>query len=98
MPSRSSDTPRSCSASRASRSHTAQFVAMMRISSCKDSLDDMRRVTLAHQSCGSSDVEIADFECVLFDKLAPWLDHVAPQRAEKFLGFPPPPKIPPPHR
>src|SRR5271167_1132875 len=87
MPSRSSSTPKSCSASRASRSHTAQFVTMMRISSCKDSLDDMRRVTLAHQSCGSSDVEIADFECVLFDKLAPWLDHVAHQRAENFLGF-----------
>src|SRR5271167_2045467 len=87
MPSRSSSTPKSCSASRASRSHTAQFVAIMRISSCKDSLDDMRRVTLAHQTCGSSDVEVADVERVLFDELAPRLDLVAHQRAEDFLSF-----------
>src|ERR1700733_6838309 len=88
MPSRPIATPRFCSASRASRSHTAQFVTMMRISSYKDSLDDMRCSQPTHQSLrGSSDVEVADFERMLFDELTPRLDHVAHQCAENFLGF-----------
>ena len=75
-------TPQDFSASRASRSHTAQLVAIARISSCKDSVGDMRFAFARGRAARhASDVQIAGAERVFLDELAPRLDLIAHQLA-----------------